>query len=561
MQAPIPPRRRPWRTWAGALPLGVVHAFTYAPWPVWWLQTATLAALLLLIWRLPVRRVFGAAMAFGIGWFVAGLCWLYISMHEFGGMPAPIATLAVLALGAVLAVFAATALRLTQPASLPGWRDAARLTAAWLISEWIRGWVLTGFPWLAVGYAHVDGPLAGWAPVLGVYGVGGLAALLAFCVARAAIALMPRLAAPAMSPRQTASQASGADADTAAAAGADVGARTNTVLVQTSVVALALLAGGLLSASITWTRPHGGPITVRLVQGNVPQAMKFSPDQVRRAMASYAALIGGGHADVTVLPETAWTIPWPLTPPDIVARVFADADGGALIIGAPMPPASATLQADHQAASASDPRAPRIANSMVMLLPRTPDRIVAQYDKRHLVPFGEFVPTGFGWFVAMMNIPLGEFARGAPDQPPFVIGDQRLAMNICYEDVFGAELLPPIRRPDGATILVNASNIAWFGDSHALPQHLAISRMRAIETGRPMLRATNTGVTASIDARGRTLAQLPPYTTGVLEAQVQGMTGLTPFDRIGNGGALLLAALLALAGWLPPRALAARRNR
>ena len=545
MPASILPTPRPWRTWAGALLLGVVHAFAYAPWPAWWLQTIALAALLLLVWRLPAARVFGAGLAFGIGWFVAGLCWLYISMHDFGGMPAPIAALAVLVLGTLLALFPATVLRLTQPDSSPGWRDGARLTAAWLISEWIRDWLLTGFPWLAIGYAHIDGPLAGWAPMLGVYGVGGLAALLAFCVARATIAVMPQLAAPTTRPRE------------------GVHGTTNTnrfVLASAAIVAIVLLDGGLLSASIAWTRPHGAPITVRLIQGNVPQEMKFSPDQVRQAMTSYAALINGGRADVTVLPETAWTIPWPATPPDIVAKVFADAGGGPLIIGAPMPPVPRPDRADR-AAAARDPPAPRIANSMVMLSPRAPDRIIAQYDKRHLVPFGEFVPTGFGWFVAMMNIPLGEFARGAPDQPPFAIGDQRLAMNICYEDVFGAELLPPIRRPDGATILVNASNIAWFGDSHALPQHLAISRMRAIETGRPMLRATNTGMTASIDARGRTLAQLPPYTTGVLEERVQGMTGLTPFDRFGNGGALLVAALLALVGWLPTRTQPARRNR
>lgn len=558
MPALPPSSPRPWRAWSGALLLGVVHAFTYAPWPAWWLQTVTLAALLVLVWRLPAARVLGAGIAFGIGWFVAGLCWLYISMHDFGGMPAPIAALAVLALGSILALFPATVLRLTQPASIPGWRDGARLTAAWLVSEWIRDWLLTGFPWLAIGYAHIDGPLAGWAPVLGVYGVGGLAALLAFCVARAAIAVMPRLAAPATNPRETAPHATGVNTNTAANAGTSTS--TSIVLASTIAVAVALLAGGLLSASIAWTRPHGAPITVRLIQGNVPQEMKFSPDQVRRAMTSYAALINGGRADVTVLPETAWTIPWPATPPDIVAKVFADAGGGPLIIGAPMPPVPRSDQADQadRAAAARDPLAPRIANSMVMLSPGLPDRIVAQYDKRHLVPFGEFIPTGFGWFVAMMNIPLGEFARGAADQPPFTVGEQRLAMNICYEDVFGAELLPPIRRSDGATILVNASNIAWFGHSHALPQHLAISRMRAIETGRPMLRATNTGVTASIDARGRTLAHLPPYTTGVLEERVQGMTGLTPFDRFGNGGALLVAALLALAGWRP---LAARRNR
>jgi apolipoprotein N-acyltransferase len=176
--------------------------------------------------------------------------------------------------------------------------------------------------------------------------------------------------------------------------------------------------------------------------------------------------------------------------------------------------------------------------------------IAARYDKRHLVPFGEFVPRGFGWFVAMMDIPLGEFARGAPGQAPFAVAGQRFAFNICYEDLFGEELIEAIRGPQGATVLVNVSNIAWFGDSQALPQHLAIARMRTLETGRPMLRATNTGVTAAIDHRGRVTARLPSYTEAVLDVTVRGTTGLTAYVRLGNAAPLAgCVALLGLA-WL-----------
>jgi apolipoprotein N-acyltransferase len=176
-----------------------------------------------------------------------------------------------------------------------------------------------------------------------------------------------------------------------------------------------------------------------------------------------------------------------------------------------------------------------------------------RYDKSHLVPFGEFVPFGFRWFVNLMSIPLGDFTRGTSKQKPFVIDGQRLAPNICYEDIFGEELLPAVRgiagTQDGATILANFSNLAWFGDSWALRQHWQMSRLRAIETSRPMLRATNTGATGAIDHRGRDIAQLPPNRVGVLDTTIQGQQGLTPYVRMGNGLILGISVLILFAAW------------
>src|SRR5690606_29512098 len=188
-------------------------------------------------------------------------------------------------------------------------------------------------------------------------------------------------------------------------------------------------------------------------------------------------------------------------------------------------------------------------NSVVV---RGPDgEPVGRYDKRQLVPFGEYVPPAFGWFVRMMNIPLGEFARGAPDQPPVRVGGQAFAFDICYEDLFPGLLRQQVR--DGASVLVNLSNIAWFGDSHALGQHLNSSRLRAIALGRPILRATNTGMTASIDATGRVHAALEPLTRGVLDIEVRGASGQTPYVRFGHWPAIGFAAIFLLA-------LAARRR-
>jgi apolipoprotein N-acyltransferase len=177
------------------------------------------------------------------------------------------------------------------------------------------------------------------------------------------------------------------------------------------------------------------------------------------------------------------------------------------------------------------------------------------------VPFGEFVPWGFRWFVDLMTIPLGDFARGAIVQPPFTVGDQRIAFNICYEDLFGEELRLALHGEAGATVLANVSNIAWFGRSHALPQHLAIARLRTLETGRPMVRSTNTGVTAAIDATGRVTAMLEPNTDGVLEVRVQGTTGLTPFVRLGNATVLVLSLAAMVVAIVAARAGRGARSR
>jgi apolipoprotein N-acyltransferase len=292
-----------------------------------------------------------------------------------------------------------------------------------------------------------------------------------------------------------------------------------------------------------WTRPAGAPLAVRLVQGNVAQDMKFRPERALEAMRDYAERFESGGAALTVLPETAWTLPWDRTPAPIAERILAHvARGHAIAIGLPAilePPGGG-----H----------PMLANSVLLLQPDASGAVRApapRYDKRHLVPFGEFVPWGFRWFVRMMHIPLGDFARGAAGQPPFEVGDQRVAFNVCYEDLFGEELREALLGEHGATVLANVSNIAWFGRSHALPQHLAIARMRTLETGRPMLRATNTGVTAAIDAHGRVIARLDDHVAGELDVRVQGTTGLTPFVRAGNApawaGALLLLAATAFA--------------
>ncbi len=445
-----------------------------------------------------MRRAALLGLAYGWAWAAAGVHWLYISMHHYGGMPGWMAALAVALLAAWLGLFAALAAGgsawLRRRWHLPAVSTFLLVAPAlWMLGEWLRGWVFTGFPWLISGYAHTGGPLAGFAPVVGVYGIGWLAAL-----AAGALSLLPAHRVPAL-------------------------------------FAAALLVAGWGLQAVSWTAPHGEPVTVRLLQGNVPQDMKFERDRIVTTLVDYDNAIRAQAADLIATPETALPLLSSQLPEDYLARLaaFARDSGSHIVLGLPV----------------SDGPG-RYANSVLGLAPGDAGPPAYRYDKHHLVPFGEFIPPGFRWFVDMMHIPLGDFTRGAPLQAPFKVKDQWVLPNICYEDLFGEEIADQLAAGHfgeipQASLLLNVSNIAWFGDSIALPQHLQISQMRALETGRPMLRATNTGATAVIDQRGRVAAQLPPFTQGALTARVQGHTGATPYILLGNWPVVLLA-LLAL---------------
>lgn len=485
---------------------GAVNVLAFAPFGWWPLQILMLA--LFFHWLLQAPSIKSGVLlgwAFGFGWSVCGIYWLYISMHQYGGMPPAMAALAVVLLAMLLGAFSAAA------AGAAGWfqrcRRAARwnmllliLPALWILSEWLRGWVLTGFPWVASGYAHTNSPLAGFAPLLGVYGVGWLAALLAGC-----IALLP-------------------------------------VKKSAAVLAIAILALGLGLRSHAWTAPNGQPISVRLLQGNVPQEIKFDEEHANLTLTLYEDMIRAAPADLIATPETALPLLAHQLPADYLPRLaeFATASNSHLIIGVPI---------------SDGPQ--QYANSVIGISPASATRGAPKtyrYDKHHLVPFGEFIPLGFRWFVDMMHIPLGDFTRGDILQKPFAVRNQWVLPNICYEDLFGEEIAGQLDAAHAsgnpvATLLLNVSNIAWFGDSIALPQHLQISQMRAIETGRTMLRATNTGATAVVGPSGKILAQLKPFTRGVLTTSVQGYSGLTPYVLFGNLLITLIASIMLIIGW------------
>jgi len=483
---------------AAALAVGAVFSLPCTYTEAWWLQFLCVG---LLAWRAgratPVHAAW-LGLAFGSGWLGAGTWWLFISLHRYGGLPAPLAVVAIAALSLALSGYLAIALAL-----FARWRrgmavpDALLFAALWLTAELARGILFTGFPWVATGYGQIDGPLAALAPWLGVYGIG-------FVVASFA-------AVPALALHATQRQA---------------------VLATLGIAALLALAPW---AARDFSAP-AGTLGVTLVQTNVAQDEKFAPERLPEALTWLEGALRDARGPLVIAPETAI----PLLPdqlgPDAWGRLTARFAGAqtALLVGLPLGSYDAGYTNSVAGVSAQTAAGPGA---------------FYRYDKQHLVPFGEFVPPGFRWFVDLMDIPLGDFSRGPRVPASFTYGGQRIAPNICYEDLFGEELaLRFADAPQAPTVLANVSNIGWFGDSIAIAQHLHISRMRTLELQRPMLRATNTGATALIDHRGKVIAQHAPFIRGTLDVTVEGRTGLTPFARWAGAFGVAPLAMLALAG-------------
>jgi apolipoprotein N-acyltransferase len=470
------------QTAAGAAGLLAVAGFS--PLGIFALPVLSLAILLWLLDRCDPRAAALTGFVFGLGWFLGGVSWVHVSLHDFGGMPMAISLIATLLFCVYLSLFPAAACA-AQRWLRPGCRLYAPLFAGlWVLSEWLRGTLLSGFPWLASGYAHAPpSPLAGYMPVLGVHGAGAAAALIAALLAAVAL---------------------------------------RRVTWRLAVLSCAvLLAGGAVLDAVRWTEPAGRPLTVSLLQGNVPQSLKWVPERLPDSMRTYLDLARAWPADLVVLPETAIPVPFDDIDPTWLAEVRRT--GRDVLMGA------ITMGRDSKGVD-------RYFNSAVAL-----GRDDARYSKSHLVAFGEFTPPLFAWTLSLLSIPMSDFGRGAPAQPPLPLAGEQVAVNICYEDVFGEELIDAAR---DATLLVNVSNTAWFGDSLAQPQHLQIAQARALELGRPMLRATNTGMTAAIGADGRLIAVLPPFERAGLRVALSGRQGLTPFMRWGNMPVVMGALLL-----------------
>ena len=446
----------------------------------------TLATLFWLWSGSPQRRQrFLIGYAYGLGLFGVGVSWIYVSLHVFGGMPMPLAALSTAGFCAFLALFPALAGFVSAHYQSYRWTVMA---LAWVLLEWVLNWIFTGFPWMTLGNAQVPlSPLAGFAPLLGVFGVSLAGAVFAALLA------------------------------------AHMGGDKRKIILAGL---LAIWISGSLLKQVEWSAPTGAPITVSLLQGNIAQDMKWQPEEAERTLSTYLDLARRHPAQLVVLPETAL----PMLRDDIPAPYLAQltaAAGGDVLTGV------------------VESEGGTYYNSMVSL-GNGPSQ---SYRKDHLVPFGEFIPlkSVLGWIYRdFLHIPLTDLSSGGTTQRPMALAGQKVAVNICYEDVFGEEI---IRQLPEATLLVNASNDAWYGESFAAHQHRQMSQMRALETGRMMLRATNTGATAIISPKGEVLAEAPHFTTTALTGQAQGYTGTTPYVHWGNWPVISLIFLVLGVLW------------
>ena len=457
--------------WALAALAGGLHALAFSPTEAWWLQPLALAALFGLAWQASPWQAARLGAAFGLAWMGVGLWWLYVSLHEFGGLVPPLAVGALLLLGAFLALYPAAALMLAAHGRrhAPAWAWPAVWAAAWLLGELARAQWFTGFPWIASGYAHTVGPWAAWAPWVGVYAIGALSAWWAAALVQA---WRVRASRPLWLP-------------------------TGLVLV-----------GLMLPSAFT---QGAGTLTVTLLQPNVPQSQKFDPALIGRNLDALLTQIERSPEGLVLTPESVLPLPLAFVPEDAQQRLSAASQRRAVMVGT-------FLGSDAEG----------WVNSLTGW---QGGEMRYTYGKRHLLPFGEFIPPGFEWFVRRLGIPMDDQARGE-HQRPWVVEGQRLRPLICYEDLFGEDIVgSAVEGPDAATVFVNASNLAWFGRWMVQDQHLQFSQMRALEFQRPVVRSTNTGATAHVDHLGRVRARLEPVTEGSLTAIVEGRVGSTPYAR------------------------------
>ncbi len=478
--------------------LGAATTLAFAPFE--WSLLAPLLLLPLLYICLTVAPRDAAAHAFwyGFGLFLSGTYWIYISVHVFGNAAIWIALLLMIGLALLMAAFLSIGGWLISRLSHgEPWLLLLVAPAAWVLIEWLRGWALTGFPWMAFGYGQIDTLFAGWAPVLGVYGVSFMVVLSAAAVIAASLATTPggRMAGGAM-------------------------------------IVVPWLLGGILSL-IDWTEDSGQPVRATIVQAGVSQDMKWQRDQLRPIMEHYlAATLSVPDSDIVLWPEVAI----PALDDQVesfIARIESEARRNRQSIVFGILERSFERSVDGQ-----------IYNSVFLV--GGDDR--QSYRKRHLVPFGEYfpVPPSVREWMKMQNLPHADLAKGDDVQPLLATPDGlRFGVAICYEDAYGSEQRYAIR---DAEVLINVSNDAWFGDSIAPHQHLEIARMRSLEFGRPAIRSTNTGISAFIGARGELLQAGRQFEPEFMTADVQPRRGMTPYAASGN--ALIIGLCIAILGFL-----------
>ncbi len=498
------PADRPGLSRLIAFLLGAATTLAFAPFEWSLLAPLLLLPLLYICLTVAPRDAAAHAFWFGFGLFLTGTYWIYISVHIFGNAAVWIAVLLMIGLALLMASFLALSgwlmSRLSQGEP---WLLLFVAPAAWVLIEWTRGWALSGFPWMAFGYGQIDSAYAGWAPVIGVYGVSFMVVLSATAVIAASLTPTPR--------------------------GRVIGV---------AAIVTPWLLGGILSL-VDWTDADGSPVRATIIQAGVSQDKKWQRDQLRPIMEHYlGATLSVPDSDIVLWPEVAI----PALDDQVerfIVRIEDDArrNGQSVLFG--------ILERSFDRSVDG-----RIYNSVILV----GGEVRQSYRKRHLVPFGEYfpVPPSVRKWMKMQNLPHSDLSRGEDVQPLLTTPDGlQFGVAICYEDAYGSEQRYAIR---DAGVLINVSNDAWFGDSIAPHQHLEIARMRSLEFGRPAIRSTNTGISAFIGARGELLQAGRQFEPELMTANVQPRSGMTPYAASGNWVIIGLCLIVLGIFWIRNRA-------
>ena len=470
--------------------LGAVSVLAFSPFDYYWLAYISIALLFWLWLDSSPKQAAWSCWFFGLGLLGIGTFWLHVSIDKFGGVPLPLAMLLAVIFAMSMSLFYALigwlSLRFSSYVKAAKFHKLLLIfPAIWVLGEVARGYFLTGFPWLSLGYSQLDSLLVFMAPLAGVFGVSWLLVL--------AAGLLVLIV-------------TGSNRD-----------KLSSVIIAVLIVTVAMFGN-----SLEWSERSGEQLSVRMVQGNVPQELKWNPAYFDSTIDLYSRLSFEKDADLVIWPETAIPAFYDRVKQSVIQPLQQQlkTTGSDMVIGIPV------RAEDHG-----------YFNSMISL-GSTEDR----YDKRHLVPFGEYAPLEFILrpLVDYFRIPMSDFRTGESERSLMQVGQHQVGVSICYEDAFGDETAQAL--PDAA-YLINVSNDAWFGDSLAPHQHLQIARMRAVENSRYMLRATNTGISAIIDPKGTILEQSAQGETAVIVGRIYTHQGTTPYAMVKDWLVVIVAAV------------------
>ena len=485
---------------------GFLLVFAYAPFSLWGLSLVLPSIMLYQIKELSPKQAAKKIALFAFGWFSSGISWVHVSIDQFGGLPLIFSLLLMLALCAYLALFPALAGYLTAKIAKSGRVNLWLFPSIWLFCEYLRSVVLTGFPWLSLGYSQIDSPLAAFAPVIGEVGLTGVVLVINICLIK-----MYCFCANFINNKNQQSSV--------------VLSRKSLAIPLTLMLSIMLTS--VVLAQLSWTKLTGESIKVALIQGNIAQSIKWQPEQEWPTMLKYLDLTRvNNDADLIVWPESAIPALEPAVQ-DYLNTVNRSAilNNSAIITG--------VINYNFESKE--------YFNALLVLGKKNTEDEQGyyynhnnRYYKSHLLPIGEFVPFQdlLRPIAPFFNLPMSSFTAGNYVQPNLIANNLHILPLNCFEIAFPAQLAA--NYTDNTDMILTVSNDAWFGDSHGPHQHFEIARMRALEFGRPLVRATNNGVTGMINHLGEVTEIAPQFEEVVLRGTVEFVTGDTPYSQWPN---------------------------